>query len=123
MGIFDDISGDVRWAVRGLRKRPTFTAVAVATLAPGIGANSAILTLVNAHFLTPLPYQAPENLVLLWETGRDNMEVRTVAPGNYWQRWSGGDGNQHKRRPYGRGRHDVALYRKGEYALAKDQTL
>jgi putative ABC transport system permease protein len=84
MGIFDDISGDVRWAVRGLRKRPTFTAVAVATLAPGIGANSAILTLVNAHFLTPLPYQAPEDLVLLWETGRDNMEVRTVAPGNYW---------------------------------------
>jgi len=81
---FQDIVGDVRWAIRGLRKRPTFTVVAVATLALGIGANSAIFTLVSAHFFQPLPYDQPDDLVLLWETGRNTAEIRTVAPGNYW---------------------------------------
>jgi putative ABC transport system permease protein len=86
MGWFDDLGGDVRWAVRGLRKRPAFTFVAVATLALGIGANSAIFTLVSAHFFSALPYEQPDELVLVWETGRNTSEVRTVAPGNYW-RW------------------------------------
>ena len=84
MSWFGDVWGDVRWAGRALRRRPAFTAVAVLTLALGIGANSAIFTLVNAHFFEPLPYDNPDELVLLWETGRDNLEVTTVAPGNYW---------------------------------------
>lgn len=79
-----EIRADVRWAVRSLRRRPGFTAVAVGTLALGIGANSAIFTLVNAHFFEELPYERPDELVLLWETGRDDREVTTVAPGNYW---------------------------------------
>lgn len=81
---WSDVSGDVRWALRSLRKRPTFTFVALATLTLGIGANSAIFTLVSAHFFESLPYDRPSELALLWETGRNNREVNTVAPGNYY---------------------------------------
>lgn len=84
MGWIELFVGDLRWASRSLGKRPAFTAVAVATLALGIGANSAIFTLVSAHFLQSLPYDQPDDLVLLWETGRNTSEVRTVAPGNYF---------------------------------------
>lgn len=76
---------DVRWAIRGLRTRPGFTAVVVLTLALGIGANSAIFTLVNAHFFESLPYHQPDRLALVWETSRNSQEVTTVAPGNYFQ--------------------------------------
>jgi hypothetical protein len=67
-GWFEDLGRDLRVTLRGLKKRPTFAAVAVATLALGIGANAAIFTLVSAHFLAPLPYERPDELVLLWET-------------------------------------------------------
>jgi predicted permease len=78
-----DLGRDVRWALRTLRRRPTFTAVAVMTLALGIGANSAIFTLVSAQFFAPLPWQRAEDLVLLWETEPNSRDVTTVAPGNY----------------------------------------
>ena len=55
MNVFASMLEDSRLALRGLRRRPTFTVVAVGTLALGIGANSAIFTLVSAHFLAPLP--------------------------------------------------------------------
>ena len=84
MNVFASVLEDSRLALRGLRRRPTFTAVAVGTLALGIGANSAIFTLVSAHFLAPLPYDRPDELALLWETGRGTQQVRTVAPGNYF---------------------------------------
>jgi len=80
----DATARDLRWAIRGLRKRPTYTAVAIATLALGIGANTAVLTLARAHFLTPLPYERPDDIVLLWETRRDSDEVTTISPGNYF---------------------------------------
>ncbi len=79
-----DLGGDVRWAVRTLRSRPSFAAVAVVTLALGMGANTAIFTLVNAHFLVPLPWERPDELVLIWETAQNSREVTTVSPGNYW---------------------------------------
>jgi len=84
MGWWENGAGDVRWAIRSLRKRPTFTLVSTATLALGIGANSAIFTLVSAHYFEALPYERPDELVLLWETGRNDLEVTTVAPGNYF---------------------------------------
>jgi putative ABC transport system permease protein len=80
----DEVLSDGRWAVRAMRKRPTFTLVAVATLALGIGANSAIFTLVDAQFAGALPYEDPGGLVFLWETDRGSSDVTTVAPGNYF---------------------------------------
>lgn len=83
-GLIEPIRGDVRWALRTLRRRPGFAAVAVATLALGMGANAAIFTLVNAQFFADLPYDRHDELVLLWETDRNSDEVTTVAPGNYF---------------------------------------
>jgi putative ABC transport system permease protein len=58
---------DLRYGLRGLVRNPGFAAVALVTLALGIGANTAIFSIVNALLIRPLSYEDPEHLVLLWE--------------------------------------------------------
>src|SRR5689334_5479858 len=59
--------GDLRYAFRSLARQPTFTSVAVLTLVLGIGANTAIFSVIKAVLLNALPYRDPSELVVLWE--------------------------------------------------------
>src|SRR3954454_9398762 len=71
--------GDLRFALRGLRRSPLFASVAILSLALGIGANTAIFTLIDQILLRKLPVRAPEELVMLYQQGThmgSNMGAR-----------------------------------------------
>ena len=75
---------DFRYAVRTLKKSPGFTILAGLTLALGIGANTAMSSVIQAAFLTPLPFPKEERLAILWQSNPEQGIARAlVSPADF----------------------------------------
>jgi putative ABC transport system permease protein len=81
---WDTVRADVRFALRQALQAPLYTGLAVAALALGIGANSAIFTVVQGILLKPLPYQDPGQLVMVWSHNtREEKPENPISPANF----------------------------------------
>lgn len=78
--MMESVIKDLRFAFRGLLKRPAFTVIALVALALGIGANTAIFSLVNAVMLRPLPFPEPDRLVWVYGSVRNGINRASVSP-------------------------------------------
>jgi putative ABC transport system permease protein len=81
--LLEDSVRDLRHGFRALRRAPGFTAAALVTLALGIGATSAIFSVVRTVILAPLPYHEPDRIVAVWETNRGGRARNVIAPANF----------------------------------------
>jgi putative ABC transport system permease protein len=82
-GIFETLAQDIRYGVRMLVKHKAFTSVAVITLALGIGANTAIFSVVNELLLQPLPYRDADRIVTVWEVTPEGRHQNTTSRANF----------------------------------------
>ena len=82
-GWFETVMQDVRYGARMLAKHKAFTAIAVITLALGIGANTAIFSVVNELLLRPLPYRDADRIVTLWEVSPEGRHQNTTSRQNF----------------------------------------
>jgi putative ABC transport system permease protein len=82
--VLESLSADLRFALRYFRRAPMFTLLTTVSLALGIGASTAIFSVVNAVLLRPLPYAAPDRLVAIWsDNTRQNQPANPVSPANF----------------------------------------
>ena len=81
--LLEDSVRDLRHGARVLRRSPGFAVAALATLAVGIGATSAIYSVVRTVMLEPLPYHRPDRIVTVWETNRGGTSRNVIAPANF----------------------------------------
>src|SRR5499427_1903661 len=81
--LFDEVWQDLRYGARMLLKQPGFTLIAVITLALGVGANTAIFSVVNAVLLEALPYRQADRLVMLWERSQ-RRDQNVINLGNFF---------------------------------------
>ncbi len=84
----DSFLKDIRYGLRGLRKRPGFSLLAIMTLALGIGANTAIFTLVNAVMLKSLPVSNPNELVVFTDQASEGTSIDDDPRSGLWRRYS-----------------------------------
>ena len=111
---------DIRYGFRGLVKRKAFAFVAVLTLALGIGANTAIFTLVNAVMLKTLPVYKPEELVLFSDSTSEGTSIEDSPRAGVWQRFS--YASYEYLRKNNQSFQDIVAVRSGESPLSVRQT-
>src|SRR5438552_10006051 len=101
---------DLKFALRQLRKNPGFTAVAVLTLALGIGANTAIFSAVDAVLIRPLPYADADRLVMIWDDTSRTGSAKFYSTPPEWSEW----------RRHNTVFSDIAASQPGDAALSSD---
>ncbi|HKP10564.1 MAG TPA: ABC transporter permease, partial [Blastocatellia bacterium] len=83
VGFIEDLVRDLRYGLRVLFRSPVFTAVAVLTLALGVGANTAIFSVVNELLLRPLPFRDAGRLAMVWEVSPEGRHQNTTSRANF----------------------------------------
>src|SRR5215472_3528274 len=83
VSLIETLARDVRYGFRALRSNPGFSTVAILTLALGIGANTAIFSVIDSVLLRPLPYADPDRLVMVWESLPGRNPHNTVSPPDF----------------------------------------
>jgi len=82
-GLFETLTQDIRYGARMLAKHKAFTSISVITLALGIGANTAIFSVVNELLLRPLPFRDADRVVMLWEVTPEGRHQNTTSRANF----------------------------------------